>query len=228
MNQPSAILEGEEESSLGSTEIFDAPKGPRPSRPLLAAAIKAREQAEHKALAAKSAEGQIKHSLSNGIEDRPLHAAEERRFQIDWKPNGNIPAEEDRQQVRSTGSDDGEDSSLSSWERDELEDLFDCLESEEEYDANRLYELDLLDKAQSGGLLEGDQAADLVNIKRKRGKERAYRREFQILLDEKEHGRDVDEGRLYFLELFARRHLGDDLSQEEKAILVAAERKQSP
>jgi hypothetical protein len=41
------IIEHESDGdSLGSGELFDAPRGPRPAKPLPAAAIKAREQAE--------------------------------------------------------------------------------------------------------------------------------------------------------------------------------------
>eukprot|EP00526_Cylindrotheca_closterium_P027031 CAMPEP_0113619146 /NCGR_PEP_ID=MMETSP0017_2-20120614/9713_1 /TAXON_ID=2856 /ORGANISM="Cylindrotheca closterium" /LENGTH=47 /DNA_ID=CAMNT_0000528699 /DNA_START=48 /DNA_END=188 /DNA_ORIENTATION=- /assembly_acc=CAM_ASM_000147 len=46
MNQPNTIEEDDEES-LGSTDLFDAPKSAlAKSKPLLAAAIKAREQAD--------------------------------------------------------------------------------------------------------------------------------------------------------------------------------------
>jgi hypothetical protein len=45
VNQPKTIYDDDNES-LGSTDVFDAPTGPPPEKPLLAAALKARAQAE--------------------------------------------------------------------------------------------------------------------------------------------------------------------------------------
>jgi hypothetical protein len=45
LNEPKNKQESEGDS-LGSGELFDAPKGPPTAKPLLAAAIKAREQAD--------------------------------------------------------------------------------------------------------------------------------------------------------------------------------------
>ncbi|KAG9285663.1 hypothetical protein G9A89_000362, partial [Geosiphon pyriformis] len=50
LNQPSNLSDSDD-SSLASSELFDAPKGPPPPKPLLQAAIRAREQAERSAKA---------------------------------------------------------------------------------------------------------------------------------------------------------------------------------
>ena len=44
-----------------------------------------------------------------------------------------------------------------------------------------------------------------------------------MLIEQKEEGLHVDENRLYFLELVARRHLGDTLSKDEELYLEEAE-----
>ena len=85
----------------------------------------------------------------------------------------------------------------------------------EEIDEDRLYELDLFDKWQSGEDLDEVEAADLEVFKKERRKERKYRREFQDLLDRRDRGENVDEDCFYCLDLFARRHLGKKLKEDE-------------
>ena len=92
---------------------------------------------------------------------------------------------------------------MSSGEVDELNDLLDRQENGEDIDEDRLYELDLFDKWQSGEELDDEEKADLDAFKKKRRKERGYRKEFEDLLRRRDSGEDIDEDRLYCLELFA-------------------------
>ena len=78
-------------------------------------------------------------------------------------------------------SDSFDDSSLSSGELDELEYLFQALEVGGDFDAKRLYDLDLVAKSQVGEALDGEQKMDLTIIMRNRRKERAFRKEFQYV-----------------------------------------------
>eukprot|EP00980_Cylindrotheca_fusiformis_P018035 scaffold5768_cov128-Cylindrotheca_fusiformis.AAC.1 len=213
MLQPDTIPEVEEDglSTLGSGKLVDCPQIESTSptsahHPIVVMAqsiIKEEESAE---------KSEYSDPGSNGANGLAQHTG------------AGMAAENGSNVIQPSDIDDSTDSSLSSGEMEELEGLFDSLENGEDYDATRLYELDLLDKAQCGQMLEEEQAIDLRKIKEKRRKERAYRREFQYLLEEKEHGRPIDEKRLYFLELFARRHLGHTLSQKETDFILAAER----
>ncbi|KAG9285662.1 hypothetical protein G9A89_000361, partial [Geosiphon pyriformis] len=100
-----------------------------------------------------------------------------------------------------------DDSTLSSGEIDELNSLLDHQERGDVVDEARLYELDLFDKYHSGEILDESEQKALTAFRLRRRQERAYRREFQDLLDKRESGEDVDDDRLYCLELYARRQL---------------------
>jgi hypothetical protein len=52
-NQPKTQY-GDKGDSLGSNDLFDAPKGPPPAKPLLAAALKAKQKSEEEAKAKPS------------------------------------------------------------------------------------------------------------------------------------------------------------------------------
>ena len=72
LNQPTLEHESDGDS-LGSGELFDAPKEPTPDKPLLAAAIKAREQAEREA----SAKAQPQHTEEAPKDDASSSASDE-------------------------------------------------------------------------------------------------------------------------------------------------------
>ena len=236
LNQPSMITE-EDEDSLGSNELFDPPKSAlAKSKPLLAAAIKAREQQDHHL--GQPSEIQFKifaidEEKSSDIAEEKLmdpigeEGEESSESSLVNNTNGNstFDSAEDPSTVYAVPDIQffADDSSLSIGELDELEYLFQAFDDGEEYDKKRLYDLDLIAKFQAGYELDEDEKFDLGIIMPNRRKERAYRKEFQLLLDEKESGKPVDEDRLLFLELFARRHLGETLTDDELGYLLAVE-----
>ncbi|CAJ1961691.1 unnamed protein product [Cylindrotheca closterium] len=235
-NQPTTVVEDEEES-LGSNVLFDPPKSALTnSKPLLAAAIKAREQLDD-----QPGEIQIKivsideqkssdsaKKITNPIEGEGKDLSES-SLEKNTSGNSGLDSAEYLSTVVNTvpnGRNDGsslDDSSLSTGELDELEYLFQVMEEGDEYDKKRLYDLDLIAKSEAGMELDQDEKMDLAIIMQNRRKERAYRNEFRVLLDKKEKGKEVDESRLLFLELFARRHLGESLSEDELGYLMAVE-----
>jgi hypothetical protein len=62
--------------------------------------------------------------------------------------------------------------------------------------------------------VDDEEIVGLEGFKQRRHKERKCRREFQDLLDWREDGEDVDDDCLYFMHLFARRHIGAKLTEE--------------
>jgi hypothetical protein len=87
------------------------------------------------------------------------------------------------------------DSSLSSFEVDELNTLIDLKEKGEGRDQGRLYDLDLFEKWRYGEELSNDEHKHLNAFRNKRRIERGYRKEFQDLLELQEKGRKVDKDR---------------------------------
>jgi hypothetical protein len=71
---------------------------------------------------------------------------------------------------------EADDSSLSSGEADELNELLDRQENGEEIDEDILYELDLFDKWRGGDKLDDEEKADVEAFKDKRRSERRHRR----------------------------------------------------
>nr|MCU0227887.1 hypothetical protein [Bryobacterales bacterium] len=114
---------------------------------------------------------------------------------------------------------DGE-SSLSSGELEELDHLLDAQENGEDIDEDRLYELDLFDRWKSGNSLDQAEIKDLLSFKMARKIERMHSKEHQQLLEKRAKGHDVDEDRLYCLELLAHKRAGGNLTEEEVLDLV--------
>ena len=52
-------------------------------------------------------------------------------------------------------------------------------------------------------------------FKKRRQNKRRYRQEFQDLLDRKANGEEVDEDRMYCLEIFAHQHVGEELTEDK-------------
>jgi hypothetical protein len=84
--------------TLNSTELFDAPKGPRPAQPLLVAAIKAREQAggaEHAAKAeagnGNNSSGRTSSGSSESSKPQVRRPATEQK--VSYKPPSSEPME---------------------------------------------------------------------------------------------------------------------------------------
>ncbi|KAL3929208.1 MAG: hypothetical protein SGBAC_012314, partial [Bacillariaceae sp.] len=236
LNQPIAVAE-EDEDSLGSMDLFDPPKNAlAKSKPLLAAAMKAREQLDHQLgdiqiQLVTINEEKSSHSFEKLIDPMEEEGEDARETLLAENTNRNsglnsaeYPSTVDTvPDVRSDDLNSLDDSSLSTGELDELEYLFQVMEDGGEYDQKRLYDLDLIAKSRAGVDLDKDEKTDLVIVMHNRRKERAYRNEFQFLLEEKENGKKVDENRLLFLELFARRHLGERLTEDEMGYLMAVE-----
>ncbi|KAL3936135.1 MAG: hypothetical protein SGBAC_008480, partial [Bacillariaceae sp.] len=118
---------------------------------------------------------------------------------------------------------DSDDSSLSSTEMTELDDLRSLKMKGNDYDASRLTELTLFQNWKEGTWMNTKQHSTLRNFRENRIMERTYRHEFQVLLDRKEDGQLIDENRLYFLELYARRRLGQQLRPDETDFLQQEE-----
>ena len=112
----------------------------------------------------------------------------------------------------------------------EYNDLLDCQDAGEEVDEDRLYLLELWDRRKHGEELNDEELDDLDEFedgekKKLKGshpaeeseEERAvrYDKEYNDLLDLQDAGEEVDEDRLYFLELFDRRQHGEELTDEE-------------
>eukprot|EP00980_Cylindrotheca_fusiformis_P001624 scaffold368_cov125-Cylindrotheca_fusiformis.AAC.2 len=87
------------------------------------------------------------------------------------------------------------DSSLSSFELDELERLIDLQEDGEDIDEDRLRDLDLFDRWRYGETLSDDEMKHVDAFRKKRRRERAYRKEFEELVELQEEGEDVDQER---------------------------------
>ncbi|CAJ1944431.1 unnamed protein product [Cylindrotheca closterium] len=110
---------------------------------------------------------------------------------------------------------DDDDSLPSTGEFEEFEELLGRQGSHEEFDEKRLHALQLLMKWNNGDGLDTTQRNDLASIRYQRRKDRYYKREFEDLLAKGDQGNEVDEDRIYFLQLYARRLLGEHLSYDE-------------
>jgi hypothetical protein len=97
---------------------------------------------------------------------------------------------------------DAGDSSLSSGEADELNDLLDHQDNGEEIKEDRLYKLDLFGTWRGGDDLDDEELADVLEA-------------FKDVLDKRENGEDVDDDRLHCLELFARQNPGEELTEKK-------------
>jgi hypothetical protein len=121
--------------------------------------------------------------------------------------------------------DDQDDySSLSSWELDELDDLVERQERGLNVPESRLRNLELFDKWQNDEALDKDDLKAVDRFKKHRKRERGYGRELINLIESKERGEEIDFDRLAALELFARHHTGEELTEDELESLKEFER----
>ncbi|KAG7369597.1 hypothetical protein IV203_027343 [Nitzschia inconspicua] len=109
-----------------------------------------------------------------------------------------------------------DESSLSSGELRELDFLLDAQENGEEVDVDRLYLMDLFDRWRNNETLDPNMIKDLNSFRSNRKEMRMYSKEYNDLLLRTKHGEDVDEDRLYCLELMERERVGDTLTDEER------------
>jgi hypothetical protein len=86
-------------------------------------------------------------------------------------------------------------SSLSSLEIDELNHLLNLKEDGEDLAENRLYELELFERWQYGEELDHDELDDLDSFRKRWGKERYFRKEFERLVELNNRKQDVDRDR---------------------------------
>ena len=98
---------------------------------------------------------------------------------------------------------------------DELNELYDRRDAGEVIDENRLYELELFDKFRQGEELTPIEIEDLDFYKRRRKRVKRHVKEFNKLCDLQDAGQDVDQDRLYLLELVVRNRLREYLTEEE-------------
>ena len=226
LNQPSTIYE-EDENSLHSGELFDAPKT---HVSLLTAAKLAKSKSDKQKLSTPDRE-ESKSTAFEPIDEISISSLSQHSIKVDafiTISNSSVEKVEDSSlndhvDAYTMIDELSHESSLSSRELDELDFLFSAFKKGESVNKSRLYELDLFDKWQCGEVLTAKEKSDLLAFRKQRGKDRAYRREFQLLLDQKEKGIAIDESRLYVLGLMARRQLGEELSAEEMDYLEAAE-----
>ena len=111
--------------------------------------------------------------------------------------------------------DEDEDSSLSSWELNELDDLIKREEQGFDVPQDRLRNLEYFDRWQNGEVLNEDELKALARFKKNRRKERRYGRELINMIESRERGEEIDHDRLIALELYARYHTGEELTTEE-------------
>ena len=123
--------------------------------------------------------------------------------------------------LENDGSIVDDDSSLSSEELDELNDLLEAFDEGKAVDQQRMTELDLFDRWKNGEHLDLLEDFQLQMYRQKRKSERAFRREFQVLLEKKQAGKQIDDYRLACLALVARQYIGDSLNAEEAKQLLA-------
>eukprot|EP00980_Cylindrotheca_fusiformis_P022970 scaffold9951_cov146-Cylindrotheca_fusiformis.AAC.14 len=104
---------------------------------------------------------------------------------------------------------------LSPEEMEELQQLLRRKALGQEVDEEHLFQLQLLDQWHQSGELTPSEQRDLEVLRKERRKARRYMAEFQELLERSDREEAVEEERLYFLQLFARRHVGEELTAEE-------------
>lgn len=129
--------------------------------------------------------------------------------------------------VLSFSGEDGEESFLSAGEIVELEELLGHQANGEDIDDRRLNNLQLVYRWQNGDSLNEDESRVLAQLRQQRRKDRYYKNEFKVLLARTGRGEEVSEERICFLQLYARRLLGEYLSFEELLDLEEFEKKEN-
>jgi hypothetical protein len=105
----------------------------------------------------------------------------------------------------------------------ELSMLLEKQEMGEDVDEERIYELDLMDRLRQGENLTPDEEKDLAVLKTRRELELQQVNELEELIQRKDSGEDVNEDRLYELELLVRLRQGEELSATERENLARLE-----
>jgi hypothetical protein len=195
--------------SLAPSDVFDPLSQPRPEKPLLAAALKAKEAVEEKRSYSPTASNitdnivskgkRLLVLLSNTPTTRLQQANQERSLVL-------LQAQRIEHEVV-----DGSDPKFAGrrnrlFQKSGLRGhypQFYVLDGSKEARYVGTFETlqDLNDRGSLGSLLE--DGGDL------------YRKEFEELLERDEKGENIDEDRLYFLQLYARRQVGEDLNEIE-------------
>jgi hypothetical protein len=101
--------------------------------------------------------------------------------------------------------------------------LLEKQEMGEDVDEERIYELDLMDRLRQGENLTPDEEKDLAVLKTRRELELQQVNELEELIQRKDSGEDVNEDRLYELELLVRLRQGEELSATERENLARLE-----
>jgi len=209
INQPKNLNEADEES-LSSADLFDRPTKEGPTS-LLAAARRAKARVDQ-SLVAKVKVNQAEMTPRKGLEanSTALNSTTEEeksssivsKVKIDIRISHLSNESQDKSVKEFSSSytlidDESKESSLSSGELDELDQLFWASKRGEKCNVRRLHDLEIFDKWQCGEHLTAKEKADLQIFRQMRKKERLYRAEFQSLIEQKETGSMVDEGMYY-------------------------------
>ena len=88
-------------------------------------------------------------------------------------------------------------------------------EAGEEIDEDRFFLLDLIDRGRRGENLTEEELEEIAIFEEQVEQEQRYEEKYVALLAQREAGEDVDEDRLYFLELLERVRSGEDLTHKE-------------
>jgi hypothetical protein len=105
---------------------------------------------------------------------------------------------------------------LSPIEEIELNDLLESQAKGQKVKEKLVHDYNLIKKWERKELLTDQEWLNLESLREKRRKDRRYKKEFESLLERSDNGADVDEERIYFLELYIRRVVGEDLTEEER------------
>ena len=106
---------------------------------------------------------------------------------------------------------------------EELDQLLQLKENGEDVDEQRLYELELTHRRRNGEELSKGELEDLQFFVERSKRYDGYTKEYNDLVDKKEAGEDVDDDRLYSLELAVRSRLGESMTDEELDVLYTFE-----
>ena len=139
--------------------------------------------------------------------------------------NGECELEEEveiaaHQGLGSSG-DEGEIAMLEQQELDELNDLYERQSHGEPIDAERLYELELNVKVRQGEDLSEQEFEDYDYFTKRQELLVLFSEEFVELLGKQESGEEVDNDRLYFLEIADKKLAKVNLTAEESGDLEA-------
>ena len=97
-------------------------------------------------------------------------------------------------------------------ESNELDALKEAKSHGDFVDEKRIYELQLYDRERRGLELSQEEQEDLLHYKKFRRREHRYLKEYEELIRKENSGEEIDQDRMYFLDLVDQKHCGEQLS----------------